>query len=136
MLQALVYPATDHGCEWPSYRQYTTGPAFHTADMQWYWEQFLDDPTRAGEPDCSPLRAPDLSGLAPALVLTAEHDPLRDEGEEYGARLRAAGVVCTVNRYAGAPHGFVQHFSWIPEFQRVFDETGEFVRSAVRAGAV
>jgi len=107
-LQVLVYPATEHGCEWPSYRQYTNGPAFHTADMQWYWEQFLDDPTRAGEPDCSPLRAPDLSGLAPALVLTAEHDPLRDEGEAYAQALMRAGVPTTLVRYDGLIHGFLR----------------------------
>ncbi len=94
-LQVLAYPATDHGCEWPSYRQYTTGPAFHTAEMRWFWEQFLDDPSRVDEPDCSPLRG-DLSGLAPALVLTAEHDPLRDEGEAYAHALRAAGVPVTL----------------------------------------
>jgi len=107
-LQALVYPATDHGCEWPSYRQYTTGPAFHTAEMRWFWEQFLDDPARAGEPDCSPLRADDLSGLAPALVLTAEHDPLRDEGEAYADGLRQAGVPVTLRRYDGLIHGFLR----------------------------
>ena len=80
-LQVLVYPATDHGCSWPSYRENERGPAFHTAEMRWFWEQYLDDPGRACEPDCCPLRAPDLSGLAPALVLAAEYDPLRDEGD-------------------------------------------------------
>ena len=107
-LQALVYPATDHGGEWPSYRQYTTGPAFHAAEMQWFWEQYLDDPSRAGEPECSPLRGDDLSGLAPALVLTAEHDPLRDEGEAYAHALRQAGVPVTLHRYDGLIHGFLR----------------------------
>jgi acetyl esterase len=107
-LQVLAYPATDHGCEWPSYRQYTTGPAFHTAEMRWFWEQFLDDPTRAGEPDCSPLRTDILSGLAPALVLTAEHDPLRDEGEAYAHALRDADVPVTLHRYDGLIHGFLR----------------------------
>ncbi|MFZ0388022.1 MAG: alpha/beta hydrolase [Solirubrobacteraceae bacterium] len=107
-LQALVYPATDHGCEWPSHRQYTTGPAFHAAEMRWFWDQFLDDPSRVGEPDCSPLRGGDLSGLAPALVLTAEHDPLRDEGEAYAHALQAAGVPVTLHRYDGLIHGFLR----------------------------
>jgi acetyl esterase len=106
-LQALVYPATDYGCEWPSHRRYTTGPAFHTAEMQWFWKQFLDDPSRAHEPDCSPLRS-DLSGVAPALVLTAEHDPLRDEGEAYAHALQAAGVPVTLHRYDGLIHGFLR----------------------------
>jgi acetyl esterase len=107
-LQALIYPATDYGGKWPSYREYTTGPAFHAAEMRWFWEQFLDDPSRAGEADCSPLRGSDLSGLAPALVLTAEHDPLRDEGEAYAYALREAGVPVTLHRYDGLIHGFLR----------------------------
>ena len=106
-LQVLAYPATDYGSEWASYRQYTSGPAFHTAEMQWFWEQFLDDPSRADEPDCSPLRA-DLAGLAPALVLTAEHDPLRDQGEAYAHALQEAGVPVTLRRYDGLIHGFLR----------------------------
>ena len=107
-LQVLVYPATDHGCSWPSYRQNASGPAFHTAEMEWFWRQYLTDPARGAEPDCSPLRAADLSGLAPALVLTAEYDPLRDEGEAYAEALRAAGVAVELERYDGLIHGFLR----------------------------
>lgn len=63
-------------------------------------------------------------------MVTAEHDPLRDEGERYAERLREAGVAATVSRYAGAGHGFVQHFSWIPEYHRVFEEIAGFLRAA------
>ena len=107
-LQVLIYPATDHGCSWPSYRENDQGPAFHTPEMQWFWEQYLDDPARAAEPDCCPLRAPDLSRLAPALVLTAEYDPLRDEGEAYARALQAAGVPVALHRYDGLIHGFLR----------------------------
>jgi len=107
-LQMLVYPATDHGCSWPSYRENDRGPAFHTAEMEWFWEQYLDGPARAAEPDCCPLRAPDLTGLAPALVLTAEFDPLRDEGEAYAEALRGAGVPVALHRYDGLIHGFLR----------------------------
>ena len=62
------------------------------------------------------------------MILTGEHDPLRDEGELYAARLKEAGVDVRLTRYAGAGHGFVQHFSWIPDYHRAFEETAEFLR--------
>jgi acetyl esterase len=117
-LQALFYPATDHGCEWPSYRQYTTGPAFH--------------PSRAGEPDCSPLRADVLSGLAPALVLTAEHDPLRDEGEAYAHALQAAGVPVALHRYDGLIHGFLRMPGVIPRANQALALVAASVADALR----
>jgi acetyl esterase len=107
-LQVLVYPATDHGARWPSYRENRDGPGFRTSEMEWFWEQYLDDPARAAEPDCCPLRAPDLSGLAPALVMTAEYDPLRDEGDAYARALEAAGVTVALHRYDGLIHGFLR----------------------------
>jgi acetyl esterase len=133
-LQVLAYPATDHGCEWPSYRQYTTGPAFHTAEMRWYWEQFLDDPSRAGEADCSPLRTDVLSGLAPALVLTAEHDPLRDEGEAYAHALREAGVPVTLHRYDGLIHGFLRMPGVIARADQVLSLVADTVADALAPG--
>jgi acetyl esterase len=76
--------------------------------MEWFWGQYLTDAGRAGEPDCCPLRAPDHSGVAPALVLTAEYDPLRDEGEAYARVLQEAGVPVTLRRYDGLIHGFLR----------------------------
>src|SRR5690606_18973007 len=82
------------------------------------------------DPLVSPIKRADLSGLPRALIVTAELDPLRDEGELYGRRLREAGVDAVVSRYPGAGHGFVQHFSWIPEYHRVFGETAAFLKGA------
>ena len=88
---------------------------------------YLESGADPADPLVSPIKRADLAGLPPALIITAEFDPLRDEGELYGRRLAEAGVNTTVSRYAGANHGFVQNFSWIPEFYRAFQETGEFL---------
>jgi acetyl esterase len=75
--------------------------------MIWFWDHYLADASQANDPYVSPLRAPDLSGLPPALVQTAEYDPLRDEGEAYAARLREAGTPATLSRWDGLNHGFL-----------------------------
>ena len=94
--QLLVYPVTDHGFDTPSYRENGEGYFLSAAMMRWFWAQYLEDAARARTR--SPRRsAADLTGLPPALVLTAEYDPLRDEGEAYAARLRGGG------RADGAP---------------------------------
>ena len=90
---------------------------------------YLESGADPADPLVSPIKREDLTGLPPALIITAEHDPLRDEGELYGQRLQEAGVDATVSRYAGANHGFVQNFSWIPEFYRAFEETGDFLNA-------
>ena len=103
--QLLIYPATDMTCTLPSYTENGTGYLLDADTMAWFIAHYLDgaDPRR---PDASPLFAEDLSGLPPALVVTAEFDPLRDEGEAYAARLREAGVPATTSRYDGMMHGF------------------------------
>lgn len=104
--QLLIYPVTDSRMATPSYRENGEGFFLTREHMRWYWTQYLTDPADGDQPYASPLRAPDLSGLPPAHIITAEHDPLRDEGEAYGARLRDAGVAVTVRRVEGAFHGF------------------------------
>jgi acetyl esterase len=109
-LQALVYPCLDVEQSWPSYAENGDGSYFLSArDMAWFWDQYVPADRRA-DPYAVPMRATDLAGVAPALVQTAEYDPLRDEGEAYAERLRAAGVPTTATRYPGVVHGFVSRW--------------------------
>ncbi|MEU4119551.1 alpha/beta hydrolase [Kitasatospora sp. NPDC028055] len=104
--QLLVYPNTDHAADTPSLREHDDPLLFNRRSAAWYWGHYLADPADGASPYASPLRAADLSGLPPATVLTAEYDPLRDEGEQYAEALRAAGVPVDLRRYQGMPHGF------------------------------
>ncbi|NEC52147.1 alpha/beta hydrolase [Actinospica acidiphila] len=128
--QILYYPSLDLDFDvdrYPSLRENATGYGLETAGLKPFNAFYLDSGADPADPLVSPVKRTDLSGLPPALVVTAEHDPMRDEGELYGKRLREAGVPATVTRYEGANHGFVQHFSWIPEFHGVFEETRDFL---------
>ena len=120
--QVLIYPVTDHRFDTPSYEENATGYVLTAAGMRWFWRQYLAREEQGGEPHASPLRAPSLAGLPPALVLTAECDPLRDEGEAYGARLRDAGVPVTVTRYPGIFHGFFRMTRLLDQSRAALDE--------------
>jgi acetyl esterase len=105
--QLLVYPATDYYTPGtPSYQQNADGYFLTRDDMVWFWNHYLNGAADAANPDACPLRAASLAGLPPALVITAEFDPLRDEGEMYSARLRGSGVAAELARYDGMIHGF------------------------------
>ena len=107
--QVLFYPVTDAAFDTPSYRQFAEGYFLRLDAMQWFWDQYTTDPARRAEITASPLRATteQLTGLPPALVITAEADVLRDEGEAYANKLRQAGVPVTATRYQGVIHDFV-----------------------------
>jgi acetyl esterase len=106
--QLLVYPVTNHGFDTPSYRDNGVDYLLTTDMMRWFWDHYLTGPEDSDNPFACPLRAKELSGLPPAMVITAEFDPLRDEGEEFAAKLREAGVEVTQKRYDGQIHGFWQ----------------------------
>jgi acetyl esterase len=107
--QVLFCPVTDAGCATDSQTRFADGFCLSGKAMRWFWDQYLSDPADRDQPTVSPLRAApgELSGLPPALVITAEADVLRDEGEAYAAKLRADGVGVTAVRYQGALCDFV-----------------------------
>lgn len=102
VLQALVYPCLDPRLQTPSAA--TESGGLTAAEMRWYWDVYA--PADPPHPDAAPGLADDLAGLPAALVLSAEHDPLRDEAEDYAARLAAAGVPVVAVRSLGMVHGF------------------------------
>src|SRR5262245_30609361 len=107
--QSMYYPVTDAGMDTGSYQQFAEGYFLTARSMAWFWDAYAPDVERRSEPYASPLRASDeqLAGLPPALVIVDEADVLRDEGEAYAARLRAAGVAVTTVRYDGITHDFM-----------------------------
>ncbi|MEU3244466.1 MULTISPECIES: alpha/beta hydrolase [unclassified Streptomyces] len=107
--QVLFYPVTDARFDTESYRQFATGYFLRRDGMQWFWDQYTTDESERAQITASPLRATteQLTGLPPALVITGEADVLRDEGEAYAGKLRAAGVPVTAVRYQGIIHDFV-----------------------------
>ncbi|GAA5079387.1 acetyl esterase [Thermocatellispora tengchongensis] len=113
-MQVLVYPVTDHDMDNGSYKDPANQVMLTRETMAWFWDHYAPDPADRARPDASPLRAGDLSGLPPAVVLTAEHDVLRDEGEAYAARLREAGVSVDLRRFPGQMHGFFSMVGLLP----------------------
>ena len=106
-LQVLFYPWLDLSTKRRSYTLFAEGFYLTEADLDWYKSHYLADDQQAVDPRCSPALTQDLTGVAPAYVVTAGFDPLRDEGEEYAARLREAGAWVTLHRHSGMIHGFV-----------------------------
>ncbi|MEV0830967.1 alpha/beta hydrolase [Nonomuraea rubra] len=107
--QVLFCPVTDANFDTGSYHDFAEGYFLRRDGMRWCWDQYVTGEAQRAEITASPLRASthDLAGLPPALIITAEADVLRDEGEAYAAKLRQAGVPVTAVRYQGAIHGFV-----------------------------
>ena len=105
--QVLIYPVTQSECDTPSYRENAQGYGLTAEAMRWFWAHYLESPAQGREPYASPAHAGNFAGLPPATVITAQYDPLRDEGEDYAAQVRAAGVPVLLKRYDGMIHGFV-----------------------------
>jgi acetyl esterase len=104
--QMLIYPVTNHAYDTPSYRDNADGYLLTRDAMVWFWNHYLSGESDGANPYASPLRAASFTGLPPAMVVTAELDPLRDEGEAYAEKLRQAGVPVKLKRYDGLIHGF------------------------------
>lgn len=124
--QLLVYPNTLYGAQTPS-MQFDDESLFNRRSVAWYWQHYLGSPDDGSNPLASPLLAPDLAGLPPALVITAECDPLRDEGEQYAGRLAEAGVPVEQHRYAGVMHGFFTMSGVLDDTERALRQATEFL---------
>jgi len=132
-LQVLVCPVIDHDMTTPSYRERGSGPdLFITAkDMEWFWNCYISDPAARSVPDASPLRAESLANLPPAIVITAEYDPLRDEGIAYAERLHAAGVHVTHRHYEDMFHDFFSFVNLIDAGNEAVARVGAEIRALV-----
>jgi len=104
--QLLVYPVTDSSMSQPSYEENLETQPLHTSMMPWFWNYYLENESQKSEKYVAPLLADNLSGLPPAIVITAEFDPLRDEGEQYAQKLADAGVSVKSRRFDGVVHEF------------------------------
>jgi acetyl esterase len=132
-LQVLVCPVVDHDMTTASYRERGSGPdLFITAkDMEWFWNCYIPDPAARPVPDASPLRAEDLSNLPPAIVITAEYDPLRDEGIAYARRLEAAGVQVVHHHHEDMFHDFFSFVNLIDAGNEAVERVGGAIRALV-----
>jgi acetyl esterase len=129
--QLLIYPATDAACATASHLRYGRDERYGLtrAQMRAYWADYAPGAS-ARSPDASPLRAADLSGLPPALLVLAACDPLVDEGEDYAERMRAAGVPVEVRTWPGMAHGFIRWTGAVEAARRALDEAAARLRAA------
>ena len=130
--QVLIYPVTDVMRETRSYADFADGYMLTRDSMRWFIAHYLRSKDDARDWRVSPLRAPSLAGLPPALIVTAGFDPLRDEGEMYAGRLRDAGVMVDYVCYGGMVHGFAGMGKLIDTAQRVVSLIGDTLRQALR----
>jgi acetyl esterase len=129
-LQLLVYPVTDHDLETASYLENADGFVLTRESMRWYWDHYLPEAGARAHEHASPLRATSLEGVAPAVVLTCQYDPLRDEGEAYAQRLAEAGVPVICRRYDGLVHGVYRWQGKVKRAWELIDDSAAALRSA------
>ncbi len=130
-LQVLIYANTDLTNSGASMRSEGHGFGLDIADIEWFNAQWVPDPAMRRDPRVSPLHVPDLTGLPAAIVITCEHDPLRDQGEAYAARLREAGVPTTLRREQGMVHNFMLWDIISPACATAADRVASDMRAAL-----
>ena len=131
--QLLIYPVTDNRFDTTSYKENGEGYFLSAEMMRWFWYHYLESESDGESALASPLRAADLSRLPSATVLTAEYDPLHDEGRAYAERLQKAGVKTKYTDYPGVFHGFFGMTAQIPRARQAVDEACEALRKAFEA---
>lgn len=134
-LQGLIYPVTNRGFDTASYHRYASGFGLTRDMMRYFWTSYLARSCDGENPYASPLTAEGLAGLPPALILTAQYDVLRDEGEAYAARLAQAGVPVRCTRYLEMNHGFIQLAAMCEPADRGLDEIADTLGQAFAPGA-
>ena len=131
-LQVLIYPITDFNFDTPSYIENGEGFMLTRDLMKWFWHHFIENDRDADHPYVSPLRASTLSDLPEAFIVTAEYDPLRDEGEAYGKRLLEAGVNVRLSRYPGMMHAFIRMTARLDKAKVALDEVAGRLRNVLK----
>ena len=130
--QVLIYPVVDGDCDRPSMAENAEGYMLTRSAMDWFHAQYADEPGQRADPRYSPVNA-DLEGVAPALVITAEFDPLRDQGDEYAALLTKAGVDVVHTRYEGMIHGFFGMDAGVDKAAEAQDQVAQVLKEAFSA---
>ena len=134
--QLLLYPALDPSCTAGSFREYgDAGYLLTTGMMRWFWDQYLPDPRAATDPRAAPPHALELHGVPSATIITAECDPLRDEGEAYAAALERAGVRVRLRRVPGMFHGFASLLGFLEQADRAVADGARALQQAFEENA-
>jgi acetyl esterase len=128
--QLLTVPVTELSARAPSYEEFAEGYGLSRADMEWYGRHYVQTEADAADPRASVVRA-DLHDMPPAFVITAECDPLRDDGEAYAEKLRKLGIAARYKRYPGMFHGFMSFPGVLPEAAEAFEDAGKALREAL-----
>jgi acetyl esterase len=123
----LVYPVTDADMGRPSYSHPDNQQMLTRESMVYFWDHYVPHLPDRSHPDASPLRESNLAGLPPAVLFTAEYDPLRDEGEAYAVRLLEAGVSVQFCRFLGQIHGFFAMVNVLPASDRAIDQVARAI---------
>ena len=131
--QLLVYPVTEMNFNTKSYIDNAEGYQLSRDGMIWYWDHYLEDKEAANNPYAAPMKAESLQNLPPALIITAEYDPLRDEGKAYAERLKAEGVTTQYTMYSGMIHGFFGMASVVDKGRAAVKEAADAMRKALGA---
>ena len=129
--QLLVYPANDRNFDTASYKEHATGYGLTTQAMEWFWDQYLQGDTHDQNPYAIPQRAKVFSALAPAIIITAQYDPLLSDSEKYAEALRNAGVTVQYREYEGMIHGFYSNMGITPTSATAVDFAAAEIRKLI-----